>query len=38
MSFVFSSHVTDFIALIGRLLIDIAYLFTRPGEWPLKES
>jgi len=37
MSFVFSSHVTDFIALIGRLLIDIAYLFTRPGEWPLKE-
>jgi phospholipid/cholesterol/gamma-HCH transport system permease protein len=37
LSFTFSSHVTDFIALIGRLLIDIGYLLLRPREWPLKE-
>jgi phospholipid/cholesterol/gamma-HCH transport system permease protein len=37
VSFTFTSHVTDFIALIGRLLIDVGYLLGRPREWPLKE-
>ncbi len=33
----FARHVTDFIALIGQLLIDLLYLFVRPHAWPIKE-
>ena len=33
----FWRHLTDFIALIGQLLIDVIYLFVRPHAWPLKE-
>ncbi|WP_230971413.1 ABC transporter permease [Nitrogeniibacter aestuarii] len=30
-------HVTDFLALIGRLVIDVVYLIGRPRDWPLRE-
>ncbi|QID17507.1 ABC transporter permease [Nitrogeniibacter mangrovi] len=33
----FVGHVADFLALIGRLLIDVFYLLGRPRDWPLKE-
>ncbi|MCB1939056.1 MAG: ABC transporter permease [Rhodocyclaceae bacterium] len=32
-----ASHLVDFIALIGRLALDLAYLSVRPRDWPLKE-
>lgn len=31
------SHIVDFLALIGRLVIDVFYLLGRPRDWPLKE-
>ena len=35
--FLFITHLLDFVALIGRLLLDLALLLGRPRQWPLKE-
>ncbi|MCB1959912.1 MAG: ABC transporter permease [Rhodocyclaceae bacterium] len=31
------SHLADFVALIGRLALDLLYLSVRPRDWPVKE-
>ena len=31
------AHLLDFVALIGRLLLDALYVLPRPGLWPLRE-
>jgi len=33
----FVGHVLDFLALIGRLVLDVFYLLGHPRDWPLKE-
>jgi len=33
----FVHHIIDFLALVGRLVIDVFYLLGRPRDWPLKE-
>ena len=33
----FRDHALDFIRLLGQLCLDIAYLFRRPRDWPLRE-
>ncbi len=37
LSLGFVTHLSDFVALIGRLLIDLLYLLGRPREWPIRE-
>ena len=33
----FTSHLADFLALIGRLFLDGLHLLVHPRQWPLKE-
>lgn len=35
--FAFRDHVRDFVALLGKLILDGLYLLRHPGEWPLHE-
>lgn len=35
--FSFQRHLLDFVAIFGRLWLDLLFLLTRPGYWPLKE-
>lgn len=30
-------HLTDFVVLLGRITLDLAYLLRDPAHWPLKE-
>lgn len=33
----FVAHVTDFLALVGRLVLDVLALLVHPRDWPLRE-